>query len=81
MSAKVNDGLNWEPKDGWLLKRPLPAGGWLLGQTDWLRYSLTLDKETGWGWNETYDKEYGGAALVAPLNILFWEKERCPVSF
>ncbi len=75
MSAKVNDGLNWKPKEGWLLKRPLPTGGWLLGQIDWLRYALTLDKADGWGWNESHDKEYGGAALVAPLNILFWEKE------
>lgn len=75
MSARVNDGLNWDPEEGWLLKRPLPTGGWFLGQTDWLRYSLTLDKETGWGWDESHDKEYGGAALVAPLNILFWEKE------
>ena len=75
MSAKVNDGLNWEPKDGWLLKRPLPAGGCFVGRTGWLEFSLTLDKEIGWGWHESYDKEYGGAALVAPLNILFWEKE------
>ena len=75
MSVKVNDGLNWKPKEGWLLKQPLPTGGWFLGKIDWLRYALTLDKETGWGWNESHDKEYGGAALVAPLNILFWEKE------
>ena len=75
MSAKVNDGLNWEPKEGWLLKRPLPIGGWFLGHTDWFRCFLTLDEETGWGWNEYHDEEYGGAALVAPLPILFWEKE------
>lgn len=75
MSAKVNDGLNWEPKEGWLLKRPLPVGGWFVGKIGWLRYSLSLDKETGWGWCESHDKEYGGAALVAPLNILFWGKE------
>ena len=75
MLLKVNDGLHWEPKEGWLLKRPLPVGGWFLGKIDWLRYALTLDKETGWGWDTGHDKEYGGAALVAPLNILFWEKE------
>ena len=77
MSAKVNDGLNWIPKEGWLLKRPLPAGGWLLGNTGWLKYTLTLGEKPneGWGWNTSHDKEYGGAALVAPLNILFWEKE------
>lgn len=75
MSAKVNDGLNWEPTEGWLLKRPLPTGGWLLGDTIWLEYALTLGKDDGWGWDTGHDKEYGGAALVAPLNILFWEKE------
>ena len=75
MSAKVNDGLNWELKEGWLLKRPLPVGGWFLGKIDWLEYALKLDKDDGWGWNTGHDEEYGGAALVAPLNILFWEKE------
>ena len=75
MSAKVNDGLNWEPEEGWLLKRPLPAGGWFVGRTGWLHYVLTLGEETGWGWSTSHDKEYGGAVLVAPLNILFWEKE------
>ena len=75
MSAKVNDGLSWEPKEGWLLKRPLPVGGWFLGERDWLEYALKLDKDTGWGWHENHDEEYGRTALVAPLNILFWEKE------
>ena len=75
MSAKVNDGLNWEPKEGWLLKQPLPVGGWFLGKRDWLEYALTRDALDGWGWNINHDKEYSGAALVAPLNILFWEKE------
>lgn len=75
MSAKVNDGLNWEPTEGWLLKRPLPTGGWLVGNTGWLHYALTIDALTGWGWCEDHDEEYSGAALVAPLNILFWEKE------
>ena len=75
MSAKVNDGLNWEPKEGWLLKRPLPTGGWCLGNTNWLEYALTLDKDDGWGWNKSGTEYYSGAALVAPLNMLFWEKE------
>lgn len=78
MSAKVNDGLNWEPKEGWILKQPLPAGSWLLGNTGWLGYALTFyvkNPELGWGWSTSHDKEYGGAALVAHLNILFWEKE------
>ena len=75
MSAKVNDGLNWEPKEGWLLKRPLPVGGWFVGKIGWLHKVLTLDKDDGWGWNTVHDEEYSGAALVAPLNILFWEKE------
>ena len=75
MSAKVNDGLNWEPKEGWLLKRPLPVGGWFVGKIGWLDYALTLDEKVGWGWNTSHDKENEGAALVAPLNILFWEKE------
>ena len=77
MSAKVNDGLNWRPKEGWLLKRPLPAGGWLLGNTGWLEFALFLGEksELGWGWSTCHDEEYGGAVLVAPLNILFWEKE------
>lgn len=75
MSAKVNDGLNWEPTEGWLFKRPLPTGGWCLGGVGWLEYALTLDKDDGWGWNKSHAEYYSGAALVAPLNILFWEKE------
>ena len=75
MLVKVNDGLNWESKEGWILKRPLPAGGWFLGNTGWLKYVLTIDALTGWGWNKSHAEYYSGAALVAPLNILFWEKE------
>lgn len=38
--------------------------------------------KNGDGWSIVENEEvFKGAALVAPLNILFWEKERCPVSF
>lgn len=76
MSAKVNDGLLVFRKD-FLLKRPLPIGGWFLGGIGFLdEFTTALTHEgCGWGWEDYHDKEYGGAALVAPLPILLWEKE------
>lgn len=51
--------------------------GWHVGDVKddiWLK--------NGKGWSIVENRSvFKGAALVAPLNILFWEKERCPVSF
>jgi len=70
VSPKVNDGLSWSQVENQLLsKRPLPIGGWFCKNLE------DVFTNTGWGWSNHHDKEYGGAALVAPLSILFWEKE------
>lgn len=75
MSAKVEDGLLFVRKD-FLLKRPLPIGGWFLGDVGFLEEcARAKDNDLGWGWVAHQEKEYRGAALVAPLSILFWEKE------
>jgi hypothetical protein len=73
VSAKVNHGLNWlASKNSLLLNRPLPIGGWFCSNE--LYYALSTEG-CGWGWEEVHDREYGGAALVAPLAILYWEKD------
>lgn len=45
-------------------------------ETGWYCKNLKCDiwLMSGGGW-DTYGYEYKGAALVAPLPILFWEKE------
>lgn len=78
MSPKVNDGLSWVVlgKNGerFLLKRPLPIGGWYFLK-DLSGFYRDLNDGGGWGWGDFHDKENEGAALVAPLSVLFWEKE------
>ena len=75
MSAKVKDGLLWSPAEPiyFLLKRPLPIGGWFFNKNTFLE-GMAEYYGSGWGWEDHHDKENEGAALVAPLNILFWEK-------
>ncbi len=70
VSAKVNDGLNWEPRYGWFIKRPLPLGSWFLDS----EFLEDLGTRQGWGWMERHDKEYGGAILVAPSPIILWDE-------
>lgn len=71
MSAKVPDGFLYDPyRPGYILKRPV-EGGWFTTPGS-LAYSL---KSRGWGWDSDHDKRHGGAALVAPLTILYWDKD------
>lgn len=78
MSAKVNDGLSrvvlGEDEERFLLKRPLPIGGWYFPK-DLSGFYRDLNGVAGWGWEYYHNKENEGAALVAPLSVLFWEKE------
>lgn len=79
MSPKVNDGLSWivleKDAERFLLKRPLPIGGWYI-MKDLSTFYRELNGSSGWGWEPEYhDEQNEGAALVAPLSILFWEKE------
>lgn len=76
MSPKVNDGLLWSPAEPnyFLLKRPLPIGGWFFNKDTFLD-DMSKDYSSGWGWAKVHEKDHEGAALVAPLPILFWEKE------
>ena len=74
MSPKVEDGLNWvESKDYFLLKLPI-IGGWALTKSLSTFYH-TLEDKNGWGWDDYTERVHEGAALVAPLPILLWEKE------
>lgn len=74
MWQKVEDGLSYLGEDNnrtfLLLRSPREdIGGWLLGKDLDLDSALTSE---GWGWQEDYEEEYEGAALVAPLSVLYW---------
>lgn len=70
MSQKIEDGLNYWLNTRFLLKRP-EEGGWILGKSvSWTSYDFY---SSGWGWSEGHEEEYRGAALVAPLSLIYWE--------
>lgn len=68
MSAKIHDGLNHKEGRLFVLKRPIPIGGWFL-TLDELESALLSD---GWGWGECNNKENKGAVLIAPLILFYW---------
>lgn len=77
MSQKVEDGLSYlgpgSDKGFLLLRSPREdIGGWYLGKDLDLESALT---SKGWGWREDYEEEHVGAALVAPLTVLYWSNE------
>lgn len=77
MSQKVEDGLSYlgpsSTKAFLLLRSPREdIGGWYLGKDLYLEEALT---SLGWGWSKDYEKEHVGAALVAPLTVLYWSSD------
>ena len=75
MSPKVRDGLYLNSYNGHaLLKRPGVGGYFLSGKDLSGFYQALNNPNRGWGWATEYDKNNEGAALVAPLLMLYWEK-------
>lgn len=77
MSQKVEDGLSYlgptSRRTFLLLRSPREdIGGWYLGKNLDLESALT---SLGWGWCKDYEEECVGAALVAPLTVLYWSNE------
>lgn len=77
MSQKVEDGLSYlgpsSNRAFLLLRSPRKdIGGWYLDKDLDLESALT---SLGWGWRKGYEEEHVGAALVAPLTILYWSNE------
>lgn len=77
MSQKVEDGLSYlgsgSDRAFLLLRSPREyIGGWYLGKDLDFESALT---SSGWGWDEDYEEKHVGAALVAPLTVLYWSNE------
>lgn len=73
MSAKVPNGLLLT-RHNLLLKRSEPVGGWYLDKYCSGLYQALVNKKCRWSWDSFRDKEHKGAAMVAPLIILEWDK-------